>query len=142
MPERPPNDKDERRRREADAAARADEAAASKAYALRIVALFNARASRGRRPAFFPTIKCALVADTPIVRSLCPACGTITETDLRKLDHHPLATIASIIPRVSCTRCRPNAPFARILELKSSAAEYGKRPWAATWGMMPPASKR
>jgi hypothetical protein len=112
--------------------------AAAKAYAHRIIALFNARATCGRQPAFFPTIKCALVAETPIVLSVCPACRTITETDLRKLDHHPLATIASIIPKVSCQRCRPNAPFARILELKSKAVDDGQRPWAAMWGMMPP----
>ena len=114
--------------------------AASRAYARRIVALFNARAARGRRPAFFPTIKCALVADTPIVHTVCPACRTITETDLRRLDHHPLATVASIIPKASCRQCRPNAPFARITEIKSSRGADGYSPFA-TWGMMPPSKK-
>jgi len=137
MPERPPNHKDERRELEAEATRRADEAAASKAYARRIIALFNARTARGRRPAFFPTIKCVLVAETPIVLSVCPACRTITETDLRRTDHHPLATIASIIPKVSCQRCRPNAPFARIIEIKAPAGVHERSPFA-TWGMMPP----
>jgi len=39
-----------------------------------------------------------MVADIPLVRSVCPACGTITETDLRQLDHHPLATICVDYP--------------------------------------------
>ena len=113
--------------------------AAAKAYAKRIIALFNARAARGRRPAFFPTIKCAMVAEMPIVLSVCPACRTITETDLCKLDHHPLATIASIIPKVSCQRCRPNAPFARITAIRS-AHEVDRSPFK-TWGMAPPTLK-
>jgi hypothetical protein len=141
MPERPPNPKNERREIEAEASRRADEAAASKAYARRIVALFNARAARGRRPAFFPTIRCALVAEMPIVHTVCPACRTITETDLRTIDHHPLATIASIIPKASCRQCRPNAPFARIIEIKASAGAGDVRSPFATWGMMPPRGK-
>ena len=127
---------DAKRKAEADAK-RAEEIASAEAYARRIVALFNARATRGRRPAFFPTIKCALVAEMPIVHAACPACRTITETDVRTIDHHPLATIASIIPRVSCQRCRPNAPFARIVEIKAPAGADVRSPFA-TWGMMPP----
>ena len=130
-------DKQEARRKAEADASRAEQMAATKAYARRIVALFNARASRGRGYAFFPTIKCALVAETPIVRSVCPGCQQITHTDLRGVDHHPLATIAAIIPKVSCKRCRPNAPFARITGLQSAATDDA-RPWAATWGMMPP----
>jgi hypothetical protein len=137
MPEQPPNHKNERLELADVARRRADEVAAAKAYAHRIVALFNARAARGRRPAFFPTIKCALVAETPIVHTVCPACRTITETDLRTIDHHPLATVASIIPKVSCQRCRPNAPFARIIEVKAVAGADERSPFA-TWGMMPP----
>ncbi len=141
MPEQPPNHKNERLELADIARRRADEMATAKGYAQRIVALFNARAARGRRPAFFPTIKCALVAETPIVHTVCPACRTITETDLRTLDHHPLATIASIIPKVSCRRCRPNAPFARIIEIKAAVGADGRSPFA-TWGMMPPSGKR
>jgi len=89
--------------------------------------------------AFFPTIKCAMVAEMPIVLSVCPACRTITETDLRKLDYHPLATIASIIPKVSCTRCRPNAPFARITAIRP-AHQVDRSPFK-TWGMAPPTLK-
>ena len=65
----------------------------------------------------------------PIVHAVCPACRTITETDLRTIDHHPLATVASIIPRVSCHRCRPNAPFARIIEIKAPAGADGAIPF-------------
>jgi hypothetical protein len=34
--------------------------------------------------------------------------------DLRTLDRHPGASISSLIPSVSCRRCPPNAPFAKL----------------------------
>ena len=37
--------------------------------------------------------------------------GTV---DLRTLDRHPGAAISSLIPSVSCRRCSPNAPFAKL----------------------------
>jgi len=40
-----------------------------------------------------------------------PAVGCI---DLRTLDRHSGASISSLIPSVSCRRCSPNAPFARL----------------------------
>jgi hypothetical protein len=32
----------------------------------------------------------------------------------RTLDRHPGAAISSLIPSVSCRRCSPNAPFAKL----------------------------
>jgi hypothetical protein len=117
--------------------ARAEHNASAKAYAGRIIALFNARAGRGRAPAFFPTIQCALVADMPIVRSVCPGCGQITITDLRHGEWHPLPTVAMVTAKASCKRCRPNTPFAKITGLSSENVDNGRN-WAGTWGMMPP----
>jgi hypothetical protein len=88
-------------------------------------------------PRSHPTTKTNGAGATPIVFSVCPACRTFTETDLRKLDYHPLATISSVIPKVSCQRCRPNAPFARIFEIKASAGAGDGRSPFTTWGMMP-----
>jgi hypothetical protein len=34
--------------------------------------------------------------------------------DLRTLDRHPGASISSLIPSLSCRRCSPNPPFARL----------------------------
>jgi hypothetical protein len=34
--------------------------------------------------------------------------------DLRMLDRHPGGAISGLIPSLSCRRCSPNAPFARL----------------------------
>src|SRR5665213_41044 len=122
MPERSDRqcEREHAKRKTEAGAKRAEELSHARAYAKRILALFNARAARGRRPAFFPTIKCALVAETPMVLSVCPACRVITETDLRKLDHrdhcldHPQGNVPEAdswkaIPRGAPFRVRSNA---------------------------------
>ena len=44
----------------------------------------------------------------------CASCGQFGSVDLRILDRHPGAAISSLIPSVSCRRCSPNAPFAKL----------------------------
>jgi hypothetical protein len=44
----------------------------------------------------------------------CSACGQWGSLDLRTLDRHPSASISSLIPSVSCRRCSPHAPFAKL----------------------------
>jgi hypothetical protein len=34
--------------------------------------------------------------------------------DLRTLDRHPGGAISGLIPSISCRRCSPNAPFAKL----------------------------
>ena len=68
-------------------------------HAKRLVAIWNLRARRGRRVTFFPTIGTALAANTPILEVLCPACQTVGEVDIRKLDRHPDASLSSLIRR-------------------------------------------
>ena len=46
--------------------------------------------------------------------SSCPACGQFGSVDLRTLARHPSAAISSLVPSVSCRRCSPNAPFAKL----------------------------
>jgi hypothetical protein len=54
----------------------------------------------------------------------CPACRMTLSIDLRKLDPHRDATVASLIPSLSRRSCRPNAPFAELLRLsKTSIAD-------------------
>jgi hypothetical protein len=43
-----------------------------------------------------------------------PACLQVGSVDLWTLDQHPGVSISSLIPPVSCRRCSPNAPFARL----------------------------
>lgn len=106
-----------RRRAEADHDAAA-ELATERAVARRYIALWNARAARGRPHLTFPTINAAIVAGTPFLRYLCPACHQVGETDLRRQDRHPDATVASLIIDLSCTRCSPNPPLAQLIGLE------------------------
>jgi hypothetical protein len=55
----------------------------------------------------------------------CPACPTINAIDLRTLDRHHDTAVTSLIPALSCSSCRPNAPFAKLgrLSRKSIADE-------------------
>ncbi|MBV9348126.1 MAG: hypothetical protein JOZ70_12285 [Pseudolabrys sp.] len=118
----------------------AEEKAAAKAYAERIVKLFNARAAKnsnldaasGRGHAFFPTIKCCVLAEMPVAATQCPGCRMITHTDLRAKDYHPLATIAALIFEVSCSRCSPNPPLATIRGLIVASPDYNQL--RKTWG--------
>ncbi len=119
--------------------------AANKAYALEIIAKFNDRARPDRVPAFFPTIRCVIVADTPIIETVCPACGMITHTDLRHKRYkrfHPLATVAMVVAKVECARCGDNAPFARITRIRGDGNTPVYKDYASTWGMMPPSAQR
>jgi hypothetical protein len=72
------------------------------------------RATRGGSLWFYPTIGAAIAAGVPWLSFSCPACGQCGSLDLRTLDRHPGAAISSLIPSVSCRRCSPNAPFARL----------------------------
>jgi hypothetical protein len=117
-PSRHQVDKHYKRLAEEHARRQAELDEANRTYAGRIVDLWNARVSRrDRRPSMFPTIDTAITAGTPFLTSVCPGCGQETETDLRQVDRHPHATIATLIEVLSCSRCIPNAPFARLVEL-------------------------
>jgi hypothetical protein len=107
----------ERERAAALAAERAKHAEAerkARGAAQEIVAIWNARQADGRELWFYPTIGAAISAGLPWLSYSCPACGQIGSVDLRTLDRHPRASVSSLIPSVSCRRCSPNAPFARL----------------------------
>src|SRR5258705_10038783 len=87
-------------------------------HAMRIVDLWNKRAQAGRPVSFFPTVETAIAAKIPMVDVHCPACQTIGSVDLRKLDVHPMMAISGLIPRLSCRRCCPNPPFAKLAGLR------------------------
>lgn len=93
-------------------------------HARRIVALWNKRAQAGRKPSFYPTIRTALAAETPILDVLCPACRTVGTVDIRTLKRHPGMAISGLIPSLSCRFCCDNPPFAKLIGLRPAA-----RPW-------------
>jgi hypothetical protein len=43
------------------------------------------------------------------------------DVDLRALDWHRGAAVTALIPALSCRSCRPNAPFAELLQLSRSS---------------------
>lgn len=107
----------DRERAAAERAAKAKRAEVDRkaiAEAERIVAIWNARQAGGRALWFYPTIGAAIAAGVPWLSFSCPACGQFGSVDLRTLDRHPRAAISSLIPSVSCRRCSPHAPFARL----------------------------
>src|SRR4051794_20972841 len=100
--------------RAAEEAKRRDAERKAIADAEKIVAIWNARQAGGRELWFHPTIGAAIAASLPWLSFSCPGCGQVGSVDLRTLDRHPGGSISSIIPSVSCRRCSPNAPFAKL----------------------------
>jgi hypothetical protein len=92
-----------------------------------LVEVWNSRLAAGRELFFSPTIRAAILARTPILAFVCPACQVTGSVDLRKLDRHPRASITSLIPSLSCRRCVPNAPFARLTGLRRDPADRQER---------------
>jgi hypothetical protein len=104
----------ERERAAARAAEEAKRTEAKRKAAQKIVAIWNARQAGGRELWFYPTIGAAIAAGFPWLTFSCPGCQTVGSVDLRTLDRHPGASISSLIPSVSCRRCSPHAPFAKL----------------------------
>ena len=89
------------------------------------MAIWNARLARGADLFFAPTIGGAIAAGRPMLTFYCPGCGVTGEVDLRKVERHPRASVESLIPALSCRRCRPQAPFARLIGLESTLLSRG-----------------
>ena len=79
---------------------------------------------------FSPTIGAAITAGYWFLPARCRACRTKGDDDLRALDWHRGAAVTALTPALSCSSCRPNAPFTELIGLtKSSVAEeyYAER---------------
>jgi hypothetical protein len=110
--------------------------------AQRVIAVWNARARRGRPAEFFPTFQTALTAGCWRLAYCCPACQQMGSIDLRDFAdaHHPQAPISMVIPKLSCDRCCPNPPLAVLLALESLSAELPVAVEAASiWEPVQPA---
>jgi hypothetical protein len=88
-----------------------------------VVEVWNSRLAAGRELFYSPTIRAAILARTPILTFVCPACQVTGSVDLRRLDRHPKTNVTSLIPSLSCRRCVPNAPFARLTGLHKDPAD-------------------
>ena len=83
----------------------------------RLIVVWNERQALRAPMIFSPTIGSAIAAGYWFLWIRCPACRTINSIDLRTLDRHHDAAVTSVIPALSCRSCRPNAPFAELVQL-------------------------
>jgi hypothetical protein len=83
-----------------------------------VVDIWNSRLAAGRELFLSPTIRAAILARKPFLTFYCPACHVTGRVDLRKIDRHRGTSITSLIPELSCRRCKPNAPFVRLTGLE------------------------
>jgi hypothetical protein len=87
----------------------------------RLIGAWNERRAISAPMIFSPTIGTAIKAGYWFLWVRCPACRTINAIDLRTLDRHQDAAVASLIPTLSCRSCRPNAPFAGLVRLSRTS---------------------
>lgn len=134
-----------RRKMEADREAKAKAAAAHRRAikdqvfvdAENLIAAWNERQARRMPLLFSPTVGAAIASRHWWLWVRCPACRTTNSIDLRTLDRHPDAAVTSLIPVLSCRSCRPNAPFAELVQLSRTSIvdavreEYGGKVLAA-----------
>jgi hypothetical protein len=118
-----------RRKIEADRKVKADAEAAVRRStdaqvledAERLIAAWNKRQAKRIPTLFSPTIRAAIAARYWYLWVRCPACRTINAIDLRAIDRHRDAAVTSLIPALSCRSCRPNAPFAELVQLSRTS---------------------
>jgi hypothetical protein len=84
------------------------------------VAVWNVRVARGAPIWFFPTVRAALTAKRYYLACICPGCHVRGSIDLRPFKRQPYVTMASLIPHITCSRCRPNGPHVQIIGLRRS----------------------
>ena len=68
----------------------------------RLIAAWNERQAKRMPMIFSPTIGATITAGYWFLWVRCPACRTINAIDLRTLDRHQDAAVASLIPTLSC----------------------------------------
>ena len=101
------------KRQVADAAARAEAKA--------VVERWNDQLAASRNMLWSPTIRAALIAETPRLDVFCPGCGTSRAIDLRRVDRHPLASVGTLVLGLRCSWCPKSAPMPKILGLYALA---------------------
>jgi hypothetical protein len=90
---------------------------AARAEAKAVIERWNEQLATSRDMLWSPTIRAALIAGTPWLEVFCPGCGTSRAINLRKVDRHPLASVATLVLGLRCSWCPESAPMPRILGL-------------------------
>jgi hypothetical protein len=70
-----------------------------------------------KRPIWLGEAAQPCAAGTPWLDVFCPGCGTSRAIDLRNVDRHPLASVATLVLGLRCSWCPESAPMPRILGL-------------------------
>jgi len=118
----------ERERREREAHELSERTRLKRAAAKHVMGLWNAALAAGWRTIFYPTVGTALRTGCNWLHVVCPACQQLGEADMRQIDIHPNASIATVVRAMSCKRCSPHPPFARPLGATRRSWE-GKDKW-------------
>jgi hypothetical protein len=61
-----------------------------------------------------PTIRAALLAETPWLDVFCSGCGTSRAIDLRAIDRDPLASVVTLVLGLRCSWCPGSAPMPKL----------------------------
>ena len=101
----------------------ADQVAHTEAEA--VVDRWNRRLATGRNMLWSPTIQAALLAGTPWLDVFCPGCRTSRAIDLRTIDRHPLASVATLVLGLRCSWCPGSAPMPKLLGLYALPPAHG-----------------
>ena len=120
---------EERRKRAEADAQRIEKRKRAELYAEHVLRAFNATCQRGKVPAFFPTVRCRIVAEQTRLETVCPGCGIITHSHVEKFDCHPLTTVAWLLFKVGCPRCGDNAPIVRVTKISSWSYDARNTRW-------------
>ncbi len=97
----------------------ADKAARAEAEA--VIQRWNDQLAIGRGILWSPTIRAALLADTPWLDVFSLGCGTSRAIDLRTIDRHPLASVGTLVLGLRCSWCPGSAPMSKLLGLHALA---------------------
>ena len=77
--------------------------AAARAAAKAVIERWNEDLVASKDILWSPTIRAALITGTPWLDVFCPGCGTSRAIDLRKVDRHPLASVATLMLGLRCS---------------------------------------
>jgi hypothetical protein len=89
----------------------------ARAEAEAVVQRWNDQLALGCDMLWSPTIRAALLADTPWLDVFCPGCGTSKAIDLRTADRHQLASVGTLVLGLRCSWCPGSAPMPKPMGL-------------------------
>jgi hypothetical protein len=111
-------------------AARRQHDAAQRALCVDAVVAWNRLMERRRKPPWSPSLGVVLAAEFYFLDVWCEGCRQLKQVDLRTLDRHPQTTLYGLIPKLSCTSCRPSPPPARLIKVSEHEWASPNAPFA------------